>query len=293
MAGFGPIATFPIAAVSSPSVSASLGIASETDSALSLLMPGIAEESDSTFSVSVVRTYAVGIATETDRTFSLSYPLGIALETDEALSARPLGVYFWPVNDLKPRHIGIYPCAATIGGGIALTGKEPAIDSGAGYWRIEYGSVRLRNRDDILTWREWEAITEGRGKLIAIPVFDGKRAPWPGGIAGATIDIEANAAASTGDTSIELLVNDAADPEVGMHFSAGYWMYRLKTVTDMGGGVFACTIWPKLRADIAAAEALNFSRPLLRVRLETDDAMALDLRLLKFGDPDVTFVEAL
>lgn len=297
MSAFGPTASLPTATVSAPGISATLGIAIETDSALALDVLGVATEIDSGLAASVLRTYDVGLASEIDAALGAAvvrtYPVGLAEEIDVALGARPLTIYLWPYTDLKPRHIGIYPCAATLGGGVALTGKEPAIESGAGFWKIFYGSVRLRDLAARLKWREFEAILEGRGKMIVIPIYDGKRAPWPGGVAGGPIDIEADAAAAAGDTSIDLLVNSAANPEVGMHFSAGYWLYRLKTVTDMGGGVFRCAIWPKLRAAIASGDALEFARPVLRARLETDDAMALDLNLLRFGDPDVSFVEAL
>jgi hypothetical protein len=281
-----------------------LGLASETDSALAITSPaqgvtlGIASETDTALALSSpTQSVTLGLASETDAARAMvpasRVTLALAGETDAALGIIPYTIVRWPFSAMKPRHIGIYPCAATLGGGVALTGKEPVIESGAGFWKIFYGSVRLRDLSARLTWREFEAILEGRGKMIVIPIYDGKRAPWPGGVAGAAIDIEANADAAKGDTALEILVNAAATPEVGMHFSAGYWLYRIKDIEDLGGGVFAVNIWPKLRADIASGDALEFARPVLRARLETDDAMALDLNLLRFGDPDVSFVEAL
>lgn len=314
----GAYAIYEIKNFQSPAHTVSLGLNSETDSTLALAHAiantvGLVSETDSALPLSVSRTFALGIASETDsaRSFSQDQTIevGLALEEDSDFAIRrprfdvceetdfalPLvwaRLIYWPFDDLKPRHIGIYPVAATIGGGVALTNKEPAIDSGNGFWKIEYGSVPLMNRAKILKWREFEAKAEGRGQVFAVPIYDGKRAPWPGAPGGA-IDIEANADAAIGDTSLEVLVNDAGTLLVGQHFSADAWLYQIKSVTDLGGGVFTIGIWPKLRAAITAADPLEFRRPLCRVRLETDDAMALDLAHLKFGDPSVTFVEAL
>src|SRR5262245_46422326 len=56
----------------------------------------------------------------------------------------------WPFDDLKPRHIGIYPMGAPIGGGVSLTGKEPTRDSGAGFWRFVLGGIPIKDRATIL-----------------------------------------------------------------------------------------------------------------------------------------------
>src|SRR5262245_50538336 len=75
--------------------------------------------------------------------------LSIATATFEINAGITLADIEWPFDDLKPRHIGIYPVAAPIGGGIALTGKEPVIDSGAGFWRIALGGIPVKTRANI------------------------------------------------------------------------------------------------------------------------------------------------
>ena len=158
--------------------------------------------------------------------------------------------------------------AAPIGGGVALTAKEPTRDGGAGFWRILFGAIPVRTRANILTWRALEAECAGRGKTIAIPIYDGKRAPWsstPGGSI-ATESVSAVAA--------------------GMHFSLADRLYRITSVDDESN-VFDCTIWPKVRDAWPAGQALEFLRPLCRVRRTHDLGMSLDLDGLKRGEATV------
>lgn len=197
----------------------------------------------------------------------------------------------WPFDDLKPRDIGIFPVAAPIGGGIALTGKEPTIDSGAGYWRIVLGAIPVKTRANIYAFRALEAQLEGRGRTIAIPIYDGKRAPWPATPGGA-IDAEATDGALEGATTLQILPVNIAEIEVGMFFSAGNRLYRVKAVQG-DSNVFDVEIWPPLRADIEAGEALEFGRPVCLCRLADDLGMALALDGHKRGEATIEFVEAI
>lgn len=196
----------------------------------------------------------------------------------------------WPFDDLKPRDIGIYPCAAPIGGGIALTGKEPTIASAAGYWRIVLGSIPVRTRANIRAWRVIEASLEGRGKTILIPIYDGKRAPWPASPGGA-IDATSATSVPEGSTTIQIEPIDIGDIDPGMHFSVAGRLYRIKTVQG-SSAVYDCEIWPPVRSTILAGSSLEFRRPTCIVRLARDDGMSLTLQGLKRGEASVEFVEA-
>jgi hypothetical protein len=254
----------------------SIGQAHETDSALALTRR------------------ILGLALETDSAFSLTgilHSLSLALETDEAFPLSGFSLGAWPFDDLKPRHIGIYPCAATIGGGVALTRKEPAIDSGAGYWRIEYGSIPITPRALILLWRKMEMLFEGRARVVSVPIYDGKRAPWL--TVGGAITATANASAAVDATAMSINVASGGALKVGMHFSALGRLHRIIGITSTVGSVYGVNIWPKLRDAIGSGDALDFRRPTCRVRLASDDGMALNLELLRLGDPSVTFEEAL
>lgn len=213
-------------------------------------------------------------------------------ETGEAIPEPEVEAdILWPFDDLKPRDIGIYPVAAPIGGGFALTGKEPVTDSGAGYWRIVLGAIPVKTRTNILIWRGLEAEAEGRGRTFAIPIYDGKRAPWPD-LPGGAIDAEAVADVQAGATGIQISPISIGDLEPGMHFSVADRLYRIVRV-DGESSVFDCIIWPPVRDAFPAGMALEFRRPLCRVRLANDLGMSLDLDGHKRAEVSVEFVEAI
>lgn len=195
----------------------------------------------------------------------------------------------WPYDDLKPRHLRIEPCAFPIGGGFGLAGREPTIDSGAGYWRIVLGGFYIKTRAQVHLWRALQAEFEGRGKTVLLPFFDGKRAPWV--TVGGAITATANADALKGATSFSILATSTGTLLKGMHFSVGNFGHRMTAVSGPVASVYTCTIWPKLREDVASGATVEFRRPVGRFRLERDDGMRLPLRLLKNGEASVAFVE--
>jgi hypothetical protein len=212
-------------------------------------------------------------------------------ETGESLASPEVGAdVLWPFDDLKPRDIGIYPCFANIGGGVALTGKEAVTTSTGGYWRIMLGAIPVKTRANILAYRVIEAQLEGRANTVAIPIYDGKRAPWPAS-PGGTIDAESVNQVEEGATGVQILQNNIGDLEVGMHFSVADRLYRIERA-DGESAFFDCIIWPPVRDAWPAGQALEFRRPLCRVRLADDLGMALTLDGLKRGEVSVEFVEA-
>lgn len=291
-----------------------VGIAEETDTAfvVSHLLLGLTLETDTALSCTPVRTKAVGLATETDSALAVTLSsgqtivLGLATETDSALSillrrlvlpvetdtalpVQALQTSYWPFDDLKPRHIGIHPVASPIGGGVALTGREPTINSGAGYWHIAYGGVYVKTRAQVYLLRAMESRFEGRGRSILVYIYDGKRAPWL--TVGDAITAAANAAVAQGATAINILATSAGELLVGQFFSVGHSLYLIKTISGPVANVYTCTIWPETREAIASGASLEFKRPKIRVRLRDDAGLAMQLRLLRFGDVNVEFVE--
>ncbi len=292
-----------------------LGFPVETDEALHLAVPiGLLIETDTALSLRPVRAYAIGQATETDSVLTLTLVDGIAEaiglatetdsalsvlirnmimaeETDEALVVLPQQVSYWPFDDLKPRHIGIYPCANPIGGGVSIVDREPTINSGHGYWRIAYGGVYVKTRAQVYKYRQLEGYLEGRGRAIVIYLFDGKRAPWPS-TPGGSITGTASASVAAEATSIQIDATDLATLRVGMGFSTTtHRYYRIKAITGTVGDVYTCTIFPPVREAIASGDLLEFGMPTLLARLEDDSGMALPLELLRHGDGNVIFVE--
>lgn len=212
-------------------------------------------------------------------------------DTGEAIPEPEIGAdVTWPFDDLKPRDIGIYPCFANIGGGVSLSGKEPVTTSSAGYWRFVLSGIPVKTRANILAWRAIEAQLEGRGKTVAIPVYDGKRAPWPAA-PGGSIDAESFGDVQAGDTALQIVPTNIADLQSGMGFSVADFYYRIVEVQG-DSSVFDVTIFPPVREAFPAGQALEFRRPICRVRLADDLGMSLDLDGLKRGEVTVEFVEA-
>jgi hypothetical protein len=202
----------------------------------------------------------------------------------------PVADVLWPFDDLKPRDIGIYPCFGNIGGGVSLTGKEPVTTSTGGYWRFVLGGIPVKTRANIKAWRAIEAQLEGRGKTVAIPIYDGKRAPWPAS-PGGTIDAESFGDVAEGDTALQIVPTNIADLEPGMGFSVDGRYYRIVTVQGESS-VFDVTIFPPVRDAWPTGQALEFRRPICRVRLADTLGMSLDLDGHKRADATVEFVEA-
>ena len=71
---------------------------------------------------------------------------------------------------------------------------------------------------------------------------------------------------------------------------------RLHEIDDIlgndGTGAWTIGFAPWLRADYPAGAAVEFDRPVCRMRLAADDGATLSLRLNRFATPTIAFVEA-
>jgi hypothetical protein len=80
----------------------------------------------------------------------------------------------------------------------------------------------------------------------------------------------------------------------GMRFSMSGG--RLHEITDLidwdGGNLWTVQIGPWTVADWPSGAALEFDRPVCRMRLAADDTGSLNLSLNRFATPTVEFVEA-
>lgn len=190
----------------------------------------------------------------------------------------------WPECSLIPRRINVDVVSPTVSAGRAFSGFEQVLKPDAGFWRITYYDIAVRSRAEALLWRQIETDLNGRVGTICVPVYEGKLS---------AVDILAVAVTQypIGAASVGIVQTAGADIRAGMHFSVGEWLYRIKSVTDPGQGYTLAKIWPPLRAIIQAAEPLEFNLPRCRCRLERDDSMDINLELLRFGNPSVTFVE--
>lgn len=197
----------------------------------------------------------------------------------------------WPFADLQPRSIGIFQVPATLGGGVALTQNEEAVENPAGFWRFALNDIPIRSLRQVRKWREVQTLLNGRQGTCCVHIYDGKRAPWL--VVGDPIVASAASAFAAGATTGSVEVTSGGVPQAGQHFSAGERLYRLLTVGAPGSdpSIYPVTIWPEVRAAIAIDDPLEFAHPICRCRLESDDGMAVNLDLLRYATPSVNFVE--
>jgi len=191
----------------------------------------------------------------------------------------------WSQCELVPGSISVDVVAPSVSPGRSFSGIEQLVQPEAGYWRITYHDVPIRTRADVLRWREIEGALEGRNGVILIPVYEAK-------LSSEAIAASAAEDYEIGETRIGIVQTAGSVLPAGIHFSHGGRLYRITRIhSQETGETYDVSIYPPLRAAIAADDSLDFNTPECRCRLERDDSMDLNLELLRFSRPSVTFVE--
>lgn len=103
------------------------------------------------------------------------------------------------------------------------------------------------------------------------------------------IEAAADALAGAASISVSKILAGRIDP--GMDFSIGHRLYRVRKIESQSSVAAVLKIWPTLREDVAEGEALDFYRPVCKVRLATDREMNLSLELGRYDTPSVQFIE--
>ncbi|PRA54070.1 hypothetical protein CQ062_13460 [Ochrobactrum sp. MYb68] len=197
-------------------------------------------------------------------------------------------------------------------GGTAINGFSQVVASDAGIWKATFDQVVIRNAQQVKAWRAIRAHTEGRLRPILICLCEGRRRPLPPGVGPSNpalphsdeaffaddsgyitglIGIKTSASAALRATTLVLSKQSSADLEPGQRFSIGERLYEIRKVVSQSNSSATVNIWPPLREAIHSGSDVEFDRPVLRVRLETDAEMDLMLELNRFGSPTVNFVE--
>lgn len=218
---------------------------------------------------------------------------------------------------LRPRLVSCEPVPRSRSGGVSLTGQEQTVTSDAGVWGIRYVDIPIRRADQVRVYRAIAARLNGRAGSILVPVYDCRQTPWPV-VAGKRVTSYGSLSHSDGSlfsdrsgyrqpvivaylaaeaalraTTLTVGISYGAALQGGEHFSIGERLYRIASVQPGMGGLVTVQVWPPLREAAPAGAALEFDRPVCRMRLASDDAMPLDLDLGRFAGPTVSFVEAL
>lgn len=225
----------------------------------------------------------------------------------------------WPSSVLKATGGRVRIVSMNIGGGRAFSGGEQVVASDAGLYALTMGPIHVTSNEQVKAWNTMEAVLGGRSNTALVPALDCKRAPWPlvngkpvtdlGNVpfsdgtffddgsgfgqlviaATAESDIEAGAVAAV------IRIARGGALEAGHHFSVGERLFRIVRILSANPSgqdvVYSVKLALPAREAVGAGSTLNFDNPMFRAVLATDDEMALDLHLFKFGMATINWVE--
>lgn len=209
----------------------------------------------------------------------------------------------------------------TRSGGQSISGSEQVVASPAARWvgtmtvpiaDRRYGPKELQ--DAVLAWRWLKA--GGRASVILVPAKDGRGPAHRAGIVyrgargvphsdGATFSDGAGYGQNySGATLAEAVAMNATQIRInlpaslkllpGMRFSLpGGRLHEIADLVDRVGTIWTVKIGPWTVAAWPAGTALEFERPVCRMRMASDETGALSLSLNRFATPTIEFVEAL
>lgn len=218
----------------------------------------------------------------------------------------------WPCSVLRSRNIAADIAPRSLAAPASVSGISQVVASDAGIWKVTLGEIVVRKREHVLAFRAVANLLEGRLGTILVPICRAYQ-PVPNGWRelglyvpvphsdDAPFDDDAEyqggaifvtVAAPTAARAVSMSVNVASSGEIqaGQHFSVGERLYRVRSF-DADTGIM--TFRPPLRDSVAAGSEIDFDDPVCRMRLASDQEMDLDLQMRRFGQPTVSFIEAL
>jgi hypothetical protein len=226
----------------------------------------------------------------------------------------------WP-SALKPIHALMpYIENNTTSSGSSITGIERLVSTDAGRWRYGF-RLTIKTVAHVMAWRSLMAQTETRANIIRVPIEDcrydvaatsGLRSLYRGKIQDVKIPHSDGAlfsdgsgysqnfvngvvtsAATQGSTSITVTMPVGAIPQVGHHFGADDYFYRIKSVKLISGTTYTFTSEPRMRAAIPKGKELQFDNITCLMRFSYDAVSRVEMQLMKFSDIEVDFIEAI
>lgn len=211
----------------------------------------------------------------------------------------------WPYAELCPRRVSVNFATRSLGGTPSLSGFQQVVASDAGAWIVTLGEIPLTTPAKVRRWREMDAAADGRRNAFLVPVYDLPRAPWDvdtfsdaTAFSDSTGHRDATAASATVSgaaalRAVQIAINMATldRPVAGQRFSIGERLYEIASIVSQVGSVATVRIRPPLRVALAGGEAVEFRRPVCKMRLAGDNEMHVDLDLNRFASASVSFVE--
>lgn len=215
--------------------------------------------------------------------------------------------YYWPRGVLRPNNVQLTLNERNLATSPAVSGYTQVVSSGPPIWSATFGSIDLRTSNQRICWRALAALLEGRRNVIIVPFCRGDQ-PRAVGADTETVphdddsphnddapysqkfnEVYLAASASAGAASLSLDIVVAGTIQPGNYFSINDRLYIIrKTPTPT-----TIEIWPPLRTAVSAGDWVEFDNPTCRMRLASDQEMAVDFQRLRFGNATVSFIEDL
>lgn len=225
----------------------------------------------------------------------------------------------WPLAVLPPRDFSFDIAFRSISTPAAANGFTQVVASDLGIWVATYTGIPVTDTEKLLQWRCIASDTRGRLNPIVVPFpicheTDIGLLPVPDGTTPDDLDIfvphsdtspfsdttlyhqSAVHITTVGSipvrgTSVIVNVGAGAPPQCGMVFSIGERLYRVEGSSSAGGDNYLINFQPGARDAVEPGEVLNFTDPICRMRLATDNEMHIEMGYGKWSFPTVSFIE--
>ncbi|GGD24397.1 hypothetical protein [Aureimonas glaciei] len=223
-------------------------------------------------------------------------------------------VLTWPFEVLTPATMSFNMRARNTAGSRSLSGLSQDIASGAGGWVARYSKVAIIDQNKAKRFYAIAAMLQGRLNPLLVTLYDERRAPFPAsqpkpyksipfsdgayfsdgaGFYEAVIQAVLASGMARGATTATIIMQFGGEIEPGQHFSIGMRLYRVVTASYSSGPTQTVTFWPPARDAASAGAAVEFDRPVCKMKLADDNMMDVELDRDTWGYPNVDFIEDL
>lgn len=227
-----------------------------------------------------------------------------------------------PIINLEPRvltpiEIGLNFAWMTRDGGAGLNGVTQIASPLTGLWEVSLVFEQVTNAR-ARYYRALKMQAKGRYCWIRVPIFDpfiinredigippgtlplhwDEGVLWSDGSGWALSDIRTTTSGVTnlGAEEINLAITGNLDSILGLghYFSINDYLYMITSVGDLvSSKVRTYGIGPPLRETVAANSVVMVGRPTILCRLADDRSGSIRLRLGKYGQPTMDFIEVI
>lgn len=222
-----------------------------------------------------------------------------------------MALHVFPIQHFNPKEVAARPVQQVISGGVPLVGDEDVIATdGGGRWRVDYSGISLRTPFQQRVWSAWAGYLGGGTVDCLVPLLSLVTAPRPAAwgepvrvrklvaddqifpesvrYSPPMIVARAAAPAALRATTLAIQMQSRGQIEGGEKFSIGEHAYRV--VRPIGAGTYQ--IDPPLRALVTLNQPIEFNWPVVRARLAPGQDMDGMIRLGRFSDVSVSFIES-